>query len=287
MAKGSIDQTVAVVGAGLMGAGIAQVAAMAGYRVVLRDVDAAAIERAMVAINGSLGKLVAKGKTSADEAAAAVERITTVTELAAVADASLIVEAVFENLAVKQELFTALDAVARPDAVLATNTSALPVTLIAAATSRPSLVVGTHFFSPVPLMQLCELVRGDLTSNETLTAARTFAETVGKTCIVVSRDVAGFVTTRLIAALSLEAVRLVESGVATAEDVDTACRLGFGHAMGPLETMDLTGIDIMVNAADNVAAETPGATFVVPELLRQMVADGNLGRKSGRGFYTY
>jgi 3-hydroxybutyryl-CoA dehydrogenase len=287
VAKELIDQTVAVVGAGLMGAGIAQVAAQAGYRVVLRDLETAAIERGMVAINRSLGKLVDKGKTTADEAAAAVERIATVTDLAAVADAALIVEAVFENLAVKQELFSALDAVARPDAVLATNTSALPVSQIAAATSRPSLVVGTHFFSPVPLMQLCELVRGELTSDETLSAARTFAETVGKTCIVVTRDVAGFVTTRLIAALSLEAVRLVESGVATAEDVDTACRLGFGHAMGPLETMDLTGIDIMVNAADNVAAETPGATFVVPLLLRQMVADGDLGRKSGRGFYSY
>jgi len=120
-----------------------------------------------------------------------------------------------------------------------------------------------------------------------LQAAREFAEAVGKTCIVVNRDVAGFVTTRLIAALSLEAARLVESGVATAEDVDTACRLGFGHAMGPMETMDLTGIDIMVNAADNVAAETPGATFEVPALLRRMVASGELGRKTGRGFYTY
>jgi 3-hydroxybutyryl-CoA dehydrogenase len=280
-------RTVAVVGAGLMGAGIAQIAAQAGYRVVLRDLDQASLDRGTTTIDGSLGKLVEKGRTTADDARAAVGRITTTTELAALADAELVVEAVFENLSVKRELFAALDEVTRPDAVLATNTSALPITQIAAATRRPGQVVGTHFFSPVPLMQLCEVVRGYHTTEETLAAARTFATNVGKTCIVVNRDVAGFVTTRLIAALSVEAARLVESGVASAVDIDTACRLGFGHAMGPLETMDLTGIDIMVNAADNVAAETPGDTFAVPGLLRRMVAAGELGRKSGRGFYTY
>ena len=197
------------------------------------------------------------------------------------------VEAIFEQLAAKRELFEKLDEIAATDCVLATNTSALPITQIAAATRRPEQVVGTHFFSPVPLMQLCELVRGYRTSDATLATARTFAESVGKTCIVVNRDVAGFVTTRLITALSNEAARLVESGVATAEDVDVACRLGFGHAMGPLQTMDLTGIDIMVNASDNVASETPGDTFAVPGLLRRMVAAGDLGRKTGQGFYRY
>ena len=287
MADRANQQTVAVLGAGLMGAGIAQVAAQAGYQVILRDLDSASLDRGLAAINGSLGKLVDKGKTTAGDAAAAVRRIAPEIELGAVGDAFLVVEAVFERLDVKQELFAALDDIARPDAVLATNTSALPITQIAAATRRPSQVVGTHFFSPVPLMQLCELVRGYRTSDETLDVAREFAEALGKTCIVVTRDVAGFVTTRLIAALSIEAARLVETGVATAEDVDTACRLGFGHAMGPLQTMDLTGIDIMVNAADNVAAETSGDTFVVPGLLRRMVAAGDLGRKSGRGFYSY
>jgi len=278
---------VAVVGAGLMGSGIAQVAALAGYPVLLQDTAAEALERGMSAIRKSLGKFVAKGTIDSTAADEALARLRTSTDLEGVGTAAIVIEAVFESLEVKSQLFARLDQLAGPEAVLATNTSALPITQIAAATTRPEQVVGTHFFSPVPLMKLCELVRGYRTSDETLARARSFAEGVGKTCVVVNRDVAGFVTTRLIAALAVEAARLVESGVATAEDVDTACRLGFGHAMGPLETMDLTGIDIMVAAADNVAAETPGDTFTVPGLLRRMVAAGDLGRKSGRGFYTY
>ena len=171
--------------------------------------------------------------------------------------------------------------------MLATNTSAIPITQIAAATSRPESVVGTHFFSPVPMMQLCELVRGFKTSDETLARAREFAESVGKTCIVVNRDVAGFVTTRLIAALVVEAVKLVENGVASAEDVDIACKLGFGHAMGPLATADLTGVDILRNASRNIYVETQDEKFNPPETLNRMVTAGDIGRKSGRGFYSY
>jgi 3-hydroxybutyryl-CoA dehydrogenase len=194
---------------------------------------------------------------------------------------------VFEQLAAKQEVFRALDGAMPTGTILATNTSALPISRLAAVTARPERVIGTHFFSPVPMMQLCELVRGERTSDETLTEARAFAENVGKTCVVVNRDIAGFVTTRLITALVVEASRLVETGVATVEDIDAACRLGFGHAMGPLETMDLIGIDVMVNAADNIAAETPGSTFEAPDLLRRMVDEGRLGRKSRHGFYDY
>jgi 3-hydroxybutyryl-CoA dehydrogenase len=277
---------VGVVGAGLMGAGIAQVSAQAGYQVQLYDVSEAALERAMSGVATSVERLVTKGVVT-DSTDAVLARITPTTTLESFADVSLAVEAVFERLDVKQDVFRALDDVLTPEAVLATNTSALPITQIAAATRRPSQVVGTHFFSPVPMMQLCELVRGEQTSDETLAIAREFAERVGKTCVVVNRDVAGFVTTRLITALAVEAARLVESGVATAEDVDVACRLGFGHPMGPLETMDLVGIDVMVNAADNIAAETPGDTFAAPESLRAMVAGGMLGRKSGQGFYRY
>ena len=278
---------IGVVGAGLMGSGIAQVSAVAGHDVVLRDVTDEALQRGVSAISASLDKLVSKDRIARADADAALQRIAVTTDLAALADADLVVEAVFERLDVKQELFRVLDETVKPEAVLATNTSALPITQIAAATGRPAQVVGTHFFSPVPLMQLCELVRGYHTSDETLERAREFAEGVGKTVVVVNRDIAGFVTTRLISALALEAARLVESGVASPEDVDTACRLGFGHAMGPLQTMDLTGIDIIVNAADNVAAETPGDTFAVPGLLRRMVAAGEIGRKSGGGFYRY
>ncbi|TDU04147.1 3-hydroxyacyl-CoA dehydrogenase [Streptomyces sp. 846.5] len=278
---------IAVIGAGLMGSGIAQVAAQAGYEVVLRDVTDAALARGLDGIRTSYQRFTAKGKLSAEDAEAALARISTTTDLDAVGSADLVVEAVFEQLEVKQELFRALDRIARPGAVLASNTSAIPITRIAAATERPESVVGTHFFSPVPMMQLCELVRGYKTSDETLAAAREFAEGVGKTCVVVNRDVAGFVTTRLISALVVEAVKLYESGVATAEDIDTACRLGFGHAMGPLQTADLTGVDILLHATRNIYTETQDEKFAPPEIMARMVTAGDLGRKSGRGFYGY
>ncbi|MET9953378.1 3-hydroxyacyl-CoA dehydrogenase family protein [Streptomyces sp. NPDC006339] len=277
----------AVIGAGLMGSGIAQVSAQAGWDVVLRDVTDAALTRGTDAIKTSYERFVAKGKLDAADAEAALGRITATTELDAVADADIVVEAVFEKLEVKHEIFRSLDKVAKDGAVLASNTSAIPITKIAAVTERPEAVVGTHFFSPVPMMQLCELVRGYKTSDETLATAREFAESVGKTCIVVNRDVAGFVTTRLISALVVEAAKLYESGVATAEDIDIACKLGFGHAMGPLATTDLTGVDILVNATSNIYTETQDEKFAPPELMRRMVDAGDIGRKSGQGFYTY
>lgn len=276
-----------VVGAGLMGSGIAQVAAGAGWTVTLRDLDDATLTRGMDAIRRSLDRFVAKDRLSADDAAATVARITPSTDLAAVAEADLVVEAVFERLDVKQDVFRSLDQICRPDAVLASNTSAIPITQLAAATGRPESVVGTHFFSPVPMMALCELVRGRRTSDATLATARAFAEEIGKTCIVVNRDVAGFVTTRLITALVMEATRLVESGVVSAADLDTACRLGFGHPMGPLATADLTGVDILLHAARNIYADTGDGKFFPPELLQRMVAAGDLGRKSGQGFHAY
>ncbi|SEF91709.1 3-hydroxyacyl-CoA dehydrogenase [Actinacidiphila yanglinensis] len=277
----------AVVGAGLMGAGIAQVSAQAGYEVVLRDVTDEALARGRSGIAASYEKFVAKGKMTAEDAEAALARITTTTDLDAAADADLVVEAVFERIEVKQEIFRTLDRLVGDDTVLASNTSAIPITKIAAVTERPERVVGTHFFSPVPLMQLCELVRGYKTSDETLARAREFAESTGKTCVVVNRDVAGFVTTRLISALVVEAVKLYESGVASAEDIDTACKLGFGHAMGPLATTDLTGVDILLHATGNIYTESQDEKFAPPEIMRRMVDAGDLGRKSGQGFYTY
>ncbi len=278
---------VGVIGAGLMGGGIAQVSALAGYQVVLRDIDEAAVARGLATIEASVAKFVEKGKLSAADAADGLARITGTTDLAAVEDADIVVEAAFEKVEIKTEIFAALDEICKPGAVLATNTSAIPVTTIAAATSRPESVVGTHFFSPVPLMKLCEIVRGYKTSDETVAAVREFAENVGKTVVVVNRDVAGFVTTRLICALAMEAVALVEAGIVSAEDLDIACQLGFGHAMGPLRTADMTGIDIITNASRNIYADTQDEKFAPPELLQRMVTAGDLGRKSGKGFYDY
>ncbi|MFF5298198.1 MULTISPECIES: 3-hydroxyacyl-CoA dehydrogenase family protein [unclassified Streptomyces] len=277
----------AVIGAGLMGSGIAQVSAQAGWDVVLRDVTDEALKRGTDGIKASYDKFVSKGKLEAHDADAALGRITATTDLDAVADADIVVEAVFEKLEIKHEIFRALDKIVREDAVLASNTSAIPITKIAAVTERPERVVGTHFFSPVPMMGLCELVRGYKTSDETLATAREFAESVGKTCIVVNRDVAGFVTTRLISALVVEAAKLYESGVATAEDIDLACKLGFGHAMGPLATADLTGVDILLHATSNIYTESQDEKFAPPELMRRMVDAGDIGRKSGQGFYKH
>lgn len=277
----------AVIGAGLMGSGIAQVAAAVGWEVTLRDLDDAALRRGIEAIRKSYDRFVVKDRMSAAEVEAALARITSTTELSAVADANIVVEAVFESIEAKREVFAALDRICRDDAVLATNTSAIPITAIATATRRPESVVGTHFFSPVPMMKLCELVRGFKTADSTLGTARDFAESIGKTCIVVNRDVAGFVTTRLLAAMANEAARLVESGVASAEDIDTACQLGFGHSMGPLRTLDLTGIDVMFHASNNIYASTRDPKFAPPELLARMFAAGELGRKTGKGFYEY
>ncbi|WP_306321831.1 MULTISPECIES: 3-hydroxyacyl-CoA dehydrogenase family protein [unclassified Streptomyces] len=277
----------AVIGAGLMGSGIAQVSAQAGWDVVLRDVTDEALTRGTDGIKASYEKFVGKGKLDAADAEAALGRITATTDLDAAADADVVVEAVFEKLEVKHEIFRALDKIVRDDTVLASNTSAIPITKIAAVTERPERVVGAHFFSPVPMMALCELVRGYKTSDETLATAREFAESVGKTCVVVNRDVAGFVTTRLISALVVEAAKLYESGVATAEDIDVACKLGFGHAMGPLATADLTGVDILLHATENIYTESQDEKFAPPELMRRMVDAGDIGRKSGQGFYKH
>lgn len=280
-------EKIAVIGAGLMGSGIAQVTAASGYDVVLRDISDESLARGLKAIEGSLRKFAEKGKLTDEDVDAALGRITTTTDLHAVDQADIIIEAAFENFEVKEEIFKELDKIAKPDAVLATNTSAIPITTIAAVTERPESVVGTHFFSPVPMMKVVELVRGYKTSDETLDRSKQYCENIGKTVVVVNRDVAGFVTTRLITVLCMEAVRLVENGVISAEDLDVACKLAFGHAMGPLTTGDMTGLDIMMNASNNIYNDTQNEAWAPPELLRRMVAAGELGRKTGKGFYSY
>ena len=277
----------AVIGSGLMGSGIAQVSAQAGWQVTMRDIDDASLGRGTAAIRESLGRFAAKGRIAEEDADAALARITTTTDLDAVAEADIVVEAIFERIEAKHEVFRALDKICKSGAILGTNTSAIPITQIASVTSRPESVVGIHFFSPVPMMKLVELVRGYQTSDETLIAARGYAEDVGKTCVEVKRDVAGFVSNRLFSALLVEAIKLVESGVVSAADLDTVMKLGFGHAMGPLATVDLTGLDVMLHAAGNIYRDTGDEKFFPPELLQRMVTAGDLGRKSGKGFYTY
>ncbi len=277
----------AVIGSGLMGSGIAQVSAQVGWQVTMRDIDDASLTRGMDAIRDSLGRFAAKGKISDADVEQTLGRITTTTDLDAAADADIVVEAIFERIEAKHEVFRTLDKICKSGAILGTNTSAIPITQIASVTSRPESVVGIHFFSPVPMMKLVELVRGYQTSDETLAAARTYAEEVGKTCVEVKRDVAGFVSNRLFAVLVVEAIKLVESGVVSAADLDTVMKLGFGHAMGPLATVDLTGIDVLLHAAQNIHHDTGDDKFFPPELMQRMVTAGDLGRKTGKGFYTY
>jgi 3-hydroxybutyryl-CoA dehydrogenase len=277
----------AVIGSGLMGSGIAQVSAQAGWQVTMRDVNDASLNRGRAAIEESLTRFAVKGKIAEADVDATLSRITTTTDLDAAADADVVVEAIFEKIEAKHDVFKQLDKICKEGAVLGTNTSAIPITQIATVTSRPESVVGIHFFSPVPMMKLVELVRGYQTSDETVAAARAFAEGVGKTCVEVKRDVAGFVSNRLFSAILVEAISLVESGVISAEDLDTVMKLGFGHAMGPLATVDLTGLDVMLNATSNIYRDTADEKFFPPELLQRMVQAGDLGRKTGKGFYKY
>jgi len=279
--------SIAVLGAGTMGAGIAQVAARAGCRVILRDLSDDALERARDSIDASLAKAISLGKATAEERDAALTRLEFTTSLdAAVADVDLVLEAVPEDLALKQRLFREAQAHCRADADFATNTSSLSIATIAAATDRPDRVIGLHFFNPVPVMKLLEIVRGEATRESLVDSARGLAERLGKTAILV-RDTPGFATSRLGVLLGLEAMRMVESGVASAQDIDTAMTLGYGHPMGPLRLTDLVGLDVRLGIADYLFATLGSEAFRAPELLRRMVAEGLLGKKTGRGFYEW
>jgi len=276
-----------VVGAGLMGSGIAQVAATAGYEVTMRDINDEALAKGMGSIEKSLGKFVEKGKVPEDTAKSALANLKTTTDMADAADADLVVEAVFEKIELKQDVFKQLDEITGPDCILATNTSAISITSIASVTSRPEKVVGTHFFSPVPMMTLCELIYGLQTAPETMEACKAWAEDIGKETVVVNKDVAGFIANRVGLAMSGVAMNIVAMGVATPQDVDKTMKLGFAHRMGPCETADLTGIDVLMNAMKAIYNETQDERYWPPELMQRMVAAGLLGRKAGKGFYDY
>jgi 3-hydroxybutyryl-CoA dehydrogenase len=280
-------ETIAVIGAGTMGRGIAQSAAVSGLRVVLVDAVPQALIDGIASIGNVLQSLVEKGKLDTAARSAALARIESASSLAAgVAAADLVIEAVPESIELKARIFGELDASAPESAILATNTSSLPVGKIAAATRRADRVVGMHFFNPVPVMPLLEIVRAEGTSEGTVAAAVAVARRLGKEPIVV-RDSPGFATSRLGVLLGLEAIRMLESGVATAEDIDKAMTLGYRHPMGPLRLTDLVGLDVRLAIAEHLHRELSSEAFRPPELLRRMVAEGHLGKKTGRGFYRW
>jgi 3-hydroxybutyryl-CoA dehydrogenase len=284
------DQTisrVAVLGAGTMGNGIAQVCAMAGYTVALHDPQPGAVERALGTIRGNLDKGVERGKVTADAREAALGNLRDAADLtAAAADADLVIEAVPERMEIKTGLFGELHRITPAHAILATNTSSLSVSRIAEATGRAERVIGLHFFNPVHIMKLLEVVRGRDTSQDTVDAALDFARRIGKEPIIVT-DTPGFASSRLGVVLGLEAMRMVEQGVATPQDIDKAMELGYNHPMGPLKLTDLVGLDVRLGIAEYLHGELGGEQYRPPELLRRMVAEGKLGKKSGQGFYDW
>jgi 3-hydroxybutyryl-CoA dehydrogenase len=284
----SVDRlaTVAVLGAGTMGHGIAHVAALAGLQATIYDVDPAAAATALDKVKGNMDKGVELGKLDAAVRDAAVARLRAARDLQdAVSAADCVIEAVPEKLELKTGLFREVDAAAPQTALFATNTSSLPVKQIAAALKDPSRLVGMHFFNPVHLMKLCEIVRHTHADATAVTTAVQLAEKLGKTPITVE-DSPGFASSRLGLVLGLEAIRMVEAGVASASDIDTAMKLGYGHPMGPLELTDLVGLDVRLGIAEYLAGEL-GAAFQPPELLRRLVAEGKLGKKTGEGFYRW
>ena len=278
---------ITVIGAGTMGHGIAGQAALCGYTVILNDLDTGRTSAGTAGVAKTWAKGVARGKITAEAVDAAKARLSTGTDLeAAVAEADLVIEAVPELLELKRSLFARVDLAAPAHAILATNTSSLPITEIAAATNRPDKVIGMHFFNPVAVMKLLELVRGEFTSDATVAAAQALGAQLKKECIAVI-DAPGFATSRLGICLGNEAMRMFEEGVASAEDIDKAMTLGYRHPIGPLALTDLVGLDVRLAISEHLYRELGTDTFRPPRILKRMVRAGKLGRKSGQGFYSY
>lgn len=279
-------KTVGVVGAGLMGSGIAETCARCGYDVVLREIDDDALQRGLGRIEASMNRAIERGKMTEEERTGALGRIKGTTKLDDLGGCDLAVEAIIENLDQKKEVFRQLDGITRPEVILASNTSSVSITALAAATSRPDRVAGMHFFNPVPVMKLIELVRGLQTSGETIETLRRFAATLRKQ-VIVAKDTPGFIVNYLLVPYLLDAVRAVENGMATREDIDTGMTLGTNVPMGPLTLLDFVGIDTTLYIADCMYEEFKDPRYAAPPLLRQMVDAGYFGRKNGRGFYDY
>lgn len=279
-------ETIGIVGCGQMGMGIAEVSALAGYRVIVYGRNEDVTPTCRSRLQGSLERSVRRGKVGAAQAEAALARVQSTADLAQLAAADLVVECVAEDLALKHTLFRSLDDVLHPTAILATNTSALSVTAIAHVTRRPDRVLGMHFFNPVPVMKLLELVRGLDTSEETMAVARAVGSRLGKTTIT-APDRPGFIVNRLLIPYLIDVIRSHEAGLESIEAIDRGVKAGLGHPLGPLALADLIGLDTTLAIADVLYASSGDPAFKAPPLLRQMVRMGRLGRKSGQGFHTY
>jgi len=277
---------IGVVGCGLMGRGIAEVSAKSGYDVVVSEINKELLDKGMAAINQSLSKAVEKGKIAEADKAAALGRIKGTTDMKDFRDCDLVVEAAIENLELKKKIFAELDKICAPGAILSTNTSCLSVMDVAAITKRPDKVLGCHFFNPVPVMKLLELVKTITTSKATLDAAVEWGKSLGKT-VITAPDRPGFVVNRVYMPYMVEAIEMYEAGVATREDIDTGVQLGLNYPMGPLTLGDMVGLDTVLFVLDAMYAETKSPKFIAPVLLRKMVTAGHLGRKTGKGFYDY
>jgi 3-hydroxybutyryl-CoA dehydrogenase len=279
-------QKVGVLGAGLMGSGIAEVSAKAGYETVVREVSAELVQKGIGRIESSLGKAVEKGKLAAADRDAAKARLKATTELKDLAGCDIIIEAIIENLDLKKETYRDLDRLCKPETIFCSNTSSLTITEMSAATKRPDRFVGLHFFNPVPVMKLVEVVRTIATSAETEKVVLDFARSLGKEPIR-AQDNSGFIVNRLLVPYLLDAVRALEEGVGSREDIDKGMELGCGHPMGPLKLLDFVGLDTTYYIAEIMFNEYREKRFAPPPLLKRMVLAGRLGRKSGRGFYEY
>lgn len=277
---------VGVVGFGIMGSGIVEVAAKAGLEVMVVEVDEAALARGQAAIERSMAKAVERGKLSEEGRLDALARIGTATAVEELRDADLVIEAVTEDLDTKLHVFRALDEILKPDVVMATNTSSLPIAEVAAATGRPDKVIGMHFFNPPPVMKLLELIPALTTSEDTVALAREMASRLGKTPVL-SKDRAGFIVNFLLVPYLNSAVRLVDESFASADDIDNGVALGLGHPMGPLKLLDLIGLDTALHVSNVLYEEFKDPDYAPPTLLKRMVTAGYLGRKSGKGFYDY
>ena len=277
---------VGVLGCGLMGSGVAEVAARAGYTTIIREVSEELLDKGRARIEKSLARAIKKGKLEESEGEVILGRITGVVELDELAECDLVVEAIVENVEAKQQTFRALDEVVKKSALFASNTSSLTITQIAMATSRPERFLGLHFFNPVPIMKLVEVVRTLMTSDESMDRAMEFVRSIGKEPVA-CRDNSGFIVNRLLVPYMLDSIRAYEEGIGSLEDIDKAMQLGCGYPMGPFTLLDFVGLDTTLYIADIMFDEYREKRFAPPPLLKQMVLAGRLGRKSGRGFYDY